>query len=337
MTNRNTSWRLAGAALVGALAFGGAAVADENLTWSYATAQVGTCVTGVTCGQPNGVTVLQRESLAASDVDYNNASVHRDDYSQLTSANYGTAWASAEAGEGTLGLPVLKAFADGGLTGSPPGPFTIAVNYATVLGVQGYTNTGSSALLIPLSAFTGLVDYNIFGSAGTVGAGLAITTSAVLDPGVADLWWQPNATPGSFGQFAAGCGTAGALAVGGATANMSVATGATQYLGVATQACGSSDTFLLDAGETFYIWARLGVVRSAGGVTDASHTFNVSIAPEAQADVAELLPSLTLADGANFIVNTDAAVPEPSSWAMMILGFGAAGAVLRRRRWAVAA
>lgn len=42
----------------------------------------------------------------------------------------------------------------------------------------------------------------------------------------------------------------------------------------------------------------------------------------------------------NVIVNGElapgAAVPEPATWAMMILGFGAAGAVLRRRRMAVA-
>jgi hypothetical protein len=31
-----------------------------------------------------------------------------------------------------------------------------------------------------------------------------------------------------------------------------------------------------------------------------------------------------------------AAVPEPATWAMMILGFGAAGSVLRRRRLALA-
>lgn len=31
-----------------------------------------------------------------------------------------------------------------------------------------------------------------------------------------------------------------------------------------------------------------------------------------------------------------AAVPEPATWAMMILGFGAAGSVLRRRRMAIA-
>lgn len=31
------------------------------------------------------------------------------------------------------------------------------------------------------------------------------------------------------------------------------------------------------------------------------------------------------------------AVPEPSAWAMMIVGFGAMGAAVRRRRWATAA
>ena len=42
----------------------------------------------------------------------------------------------------------------------------------------------------------------------------------------------------------------------------------------------------------------------------------------------------------NIIVNGDlapsAAVPEPATWAMMILGFGAAGAMLRQRRAALA-
>ena len=32
----------------------------------------------------------------------------------------------------------------------------------------------------------------------------------------------------------------------------------------------------------------------------------------------------------------DTAVPEPATWAMMILGFGAAGSMIRRRRLAVA-
>ena len=69
-------------------------------------------------------------------------------------------------------------------------------------------------------------------------------------------------------------------------------------------------------------------------MTDASHTFNVTITPEAQPLVQEtLVASLAQADGENLSIPTGA-IPEPSTWAMTILGFGGIGAVLRRRRLA---
>jgi hypothetical protein len=37
------------------------------------------------------------------------------------------------------------------------------------------------------------------------------------------------------------------------------------------------------------------------------------------------------------IINIGGAVPEPSSWAMLIIGFGLVGATLRRRRGMAAA
>lgn len=42
-------------------------------------------------------------------------------------------------------------------------------------------------------------------------------------------------------------------------------------------------------------------------------------------------------EGYGSFLTPPAAIPEPAGWAMMILGFGAAGVALRRRRWAVAA
>lgn len=42
-------------------------------------------------------------------------------------------------------------------------------------------------------------------------------------------------------------------------------------------------------------------------------------------------PAFALTDGGD-LVYASAPVPEPAAWAMMILGFGAAGAVMRRRR-----
>jgi hypothetical protein len=42
-------------------------------------------------------------------------------------------------------------------------------------------------------------------------------------------------------------------------------------------------------------------------------------------------------DDLTYTTGVTAGVPEPASWAMMILGFGAAGALLRRRRGLVPA
>jgi hypothetical protein len=36
--------------------------------------------------------------------------------------------------------------------------------------------------------------------------------------------------------------------------------------------------------------------------------------------------------GCGGVINPNAVVPEPATWAMMILGFGGVGAILRRKR-----
>ena len=58
-----------------------------------------------------------------------------------------------------------------------------------------------------------------------------------------------------------------------------------------------------------------------------------------QGNAGERFTGITLASGQNsFEVDNLAVggVPEPTSWAMMIIGFGAAGSVIRRRRTAAA-
>jgi hypothetical protein len=42
------------------------------------------------------------------------------------------------------------------------------------------------------------------------------------------------------------------------------------------------------------------------------------------------------AGGGSDKVKGGTAVPEPSTWALMLLGFGGAGALIRRRRYAAA-
>lgn len=324
---KNTRSRLAGLfasiAFAGIYSAAGAAHAAEQLSWSYVTASVGSCVANVTCGVAGGTTSLGRETFVESDVFTSSASVNR-------GAGSGQAWASAQAGDG--GLPVLKAYALGANPIPGPAP-TVAVNYALAIGVQGYTNSSETPLVIPLNAFSGLVDYISVPGFGRVSASLAVTTNAILDPAVAALWWQsPTDVPGAFGRFSAGCGTPGALAIGNPAVASTTAAGVTQYLGVTTASCTGQANHVLNPGETFYVWSKLGVLRSGGGVTDAGQTFVVSITPEALDAVVDVLPSLTLASGANLNIPTDAAIPEPSTWALLIIGFGLTGSMVRRRR-----
>ena len=331
---RRATGLLAATAAVAALAAGGAARADEDsgnrLAWSTASATVGVCQVGVTCGQPNGVAIVARRQSTDTDVVSTFVAVGPPAYLAVTNGGFfGNARASAEAGEGLLSLPELHAFAESRSVGFGPNPY-IGVDIAMVQAVQGYTNTSGGDLVIPLNAFQGVVDFGVTLAPGTISAGIAITTDAILNPDVAGLW-SAQGGAGHFGEFTAGCGTTGALAFGQSGATNVNPLPTTQFLNVAATSCGG-DTFTLAQDQTFYVWARLAVLHTASGVTDAEHTFNVSIAPQYQAQVqTALAPGLTFASGENLDIPV-AAIPEPGAWALMIAGFGGVGAVLRRRK-----
>jgi hypothetical protein len=69
-------------------------------------------------------------------------------------------------------------------------------------------------------------------------------------------------------------------------------------------------------------------ISNRGGFVDAMHTFEIEYDLENTVFVAsgERVGSQALAD------TMSAAIPEPATWAMMILGLGAVGSVIRRRR-----
>jgi PEP-CTERM motif len=326
---------LAGVASGGVIACAGPALADDEvLTWGYATAHVGTCVVGQTCGQPGGIRTLGRESSIETDGGESGASIFQGDYQDRAHRDFGSALGLAQAGEGLLGLPVLKAIATGGSILNQNGVITTSVNFSAAHAIQGYTNTAETALLIPLSAFRGLVDYISAGNpiGGRVAATLAVTTSAILNPLVSAEYFRPGIGASVGGQWTGNCDSTGALAFGSASVSPTSRPGVTQFLGLSATSCTGEETYLLNPGESFYVWATLGVLRSGPGVTDASNTFNVTIAPEFQAQVErDLAPALAAASGADLVINTGV-IPEPSTWVMMITGFGAAGALLRRRR-----
>ncbi|WP_293904832.1 PEPxxWA-CTERM sorting domain-containing protein [Phenylobacterium sp.] len=91
-----------------------------------------------------------------------------------------------------------------------------------------------------------------------------------------------------------------------------------------------SYTRTVNPGDVFDIAYELSALFSVGGI-DASHTARIGF--DTPDDV-----FLTAASGATFghVPPPPSGVPEPASWALMIVGFGAAGAALRRRRALIA-
>ena len=63
-------------------------------------------------------------------------------------------------------------------------------------------------------------------------------------------------------------------------------------------------------------------------ITDGS--FSLLVGTDSNDNIGPLLDSVTLTDG--LALAPVALVPEPASWALMMVGFGGVGAILRRRR-----
>ena len=83
--------------------------------------------------------------------------------------------------------------------------------------------------------------------------------------------------------------------------------------------------------------ADLFVGNATGIVTDPDVTFlHDAISPGVITNFSEPLGTFTAADPGFFGPDFRLAVPEPTTWALMIAGFGGVGALLRRRRLGVA-
>ncbi len=139
--------------------------------------------------------------------------------------------------------------------------------------------------------------------------------------------WDPSLIAGfsvaqdfltnSYGSY--DCSTPGVLAFGASGGNL---TGGEQNIAMATQGC-SGQPFMISPGQEILALAFLQTPANRGGFVDVSQTFRVAYNPDLSPQVLE-----------NLVANVSPTglVPEPSTWALMISGFGAAGAMLRRRR-----
>jgi hypothetical protein len=287
----------------GLLLAAGSANAAATLGFSYAATGVGHCTGGVCAGhiiysdQDSQFGYLLNATAASSD------------------PTWGVAHAAADPGAGPLALPELHSDVSAAVSHTSAG---LPWDYSFSQGANRYEWMGPSAD-IAVSDFVGFLSFtNTGGSFSTSGFGeasasLAILTGAVGRNPLGDTWFADDGTGG----FQADCSTAGAIGVG--------ETGAITTIGsvsrTVTASCPGVTTFHLNPGDDFTIWARLFTFRENGGTTDASHTFAVGFAPGLSADTESFLVSNMRLD-----------LPEPSAWALMVLGLGGAGAALRARR-----
>jgi hypothetical protein len=145
--------------------------------------------------------------------------------------------------------------------------------------------------------------------------------------------WDPSLVAGIYGPqdvFNNGitgydCSTPGVLGYG--ETGPSALTGGEQFIHIATAAC-SPGSLTINPGQVILAVEFLQTPVNRGGWVDASHTFVMKLDSALPQDVRE-----------NLIANLQSTggVPEPASWAMMILGFFGLGEALRRRRALAAA
>ena len=95
---------------------------------------------------------------------------------------------------------------------------------------------------------------------------------------------------------------------------------------------GSTNLSLGNGGVLTYTSGVAGVTPPAGSTAEFAYTL-LNVTPNFGATSGDALNSFTAKGDGEFDF-TGGGVPEPATWALMIMGFGGAGVLLRRRRQA---
>lgn len=227
----------------------------------------------------------------------------------------------------TSDLPLLKS----GAFTRPNDLGRDTTSYSFISTLSAFTYSGAVALALPL---IGNIDYfqtfapinfsNPLGpnsypfSFGNLRARLAILAPDAFQ----GFALNPNVVT---------CGASGVLASAGASngiggfASGGIRRDLTMSLDVSVGCDGTP--LLLQPGQSFYVYAFLESLALRGATVDATNSFSVNFLPNTTPELRQaLINGLTPIN----------AVPEPSSWAMLIFGFGMIGSGLRGRRHAAA-
>ena len=226
-------------------------------------------------------------------------------------------------------LPSLKA---GSFTrANELGRYTTSYAFSSVL--AAFTYTGAEAQ--PLS-LVGDIDYLL--SFAPINYGLPFAPGSFpysfgqirgrLVIGSEELYQgttlQPDAMVcGATGVLASGSGFSG---IGGYASGWGGTTHGLNLTLDASTACGGGGPVMINPGDNFYVYAFLETLAIQGAGVNATNSLNIDFAAGTPQSVRD-----AFAVGAQAV-----GVPEPANWALLIVGFGLTGAVMRRRQATVA-
>lgn len=198
---------------------------------------------------------------------------------------------------------------------------------ATVVAFRSYTYTGAVAIDFALSGALHYVNSGDVSLKDGFGEGalnvilsiFSFDALAGLNPAstASDIFASPFGDPD--------CAT-GAAGVSGYS---SLGKGSGEHLATVslTTGCGGS-ALTLHPGNRFVIGAVMQAISNRGGFIDAMHTFRVQLDPEHT----YFAGTHDVVDPSVLGASISASVPEPASWTLLILGFGAVGGMVRARR-----
>lgn len=230
------------------------------------------------------------------------------------------AYARSTVSQGTLLLPQISGAT---LAGSDD---RMNIN---AFGFQSYTWTGQTASLFSLAGNLHIVDSGRqdqiieqrAGDWARVGGARAESYVAVWDPSI--LAGFTTAQDLIDNLLFAACGQAGVLGVGRQNITLR---GGEFSSSVATTEC-SEGSLIVQPGQEVLAVSGLRLPTNRGGFVDATHTFTTVLDPSLSQQTRD-----ALASGLVAAVEVPA-VPEPATWAMLVVGFGLmAGAARYRRR-----
>lgn len=292
-----------------AMAFAGSAAAAVNLAnWSYAEVGIGSC-NAATCNATHPPVYISRPK----DQGFNhNASISGSDPTRGS----GSAWVSMDD---FPSLPDLHAIS----TGAPDAAGAKSWNFSFTEAAVGFRWTGKD-LSVPLDTFVGTLSFSNTGTffGQTIGQ-FAVIDQSFDDPAVAALYTSDNGAGG----FVANCSTTGAEAI---MSTGTITTKGAHQVATTHSLCAMPTINFVHNQDVWFV-SRAFTFVFGNETVDASNTFgidfNASASPTLQRYIATHVAPIGSPSG----------TPEPSGWALMLLGFGALGATLRSRRTAAGA